>query len=156
MSAFSDGCAGWRDAWHPFDVLSQEGSKTVRLGGRRPKNGLDGGNSQHSANRRQLLALRRSWQLLVLRPKEDSSPLRPPPPRLAKTDPAARRRRPRHKAGTRNAPYVDRAGRSPRPEVPEADASCLCLDGDHLTHGSGGNLAIIQNITIIIQTFSQD
>ena len=139
--------------------LSRRKVNPVRLGGRRPKNGLDGGNSQHSsapgnsqhsANRRQLLVLRRSWQLPVLRPKEDSSPLRPPPPRLAKTDPAARRRRPRHKAGTRNAPYVDRAGCSPRPEVPEADASCLCLDGDHLTHGSGGNFTFTQIITIII------
>jgi hypothetical protein len=34
--------------------------------------------------------------------------------------------------------------------VPEADASCLCLDGDHLTHGSGGNFTFTQIITIII------
>ena len=46
---------------------------------------------------------------------------------------------------------MDRAGCSPRPEVPEAAASCLCLDGDHLTHGSGGNFTFIQTITIIIK-----
>ena len=50
---------------------------------------------------------------------------------------------------------MDRAGRSPSPEVAEADVSSLCRDGDHLAYGSSGNFAIIQNITIITQTFGQ-
>jgi hypothetical protein len=39
--------------------------------------------------------------------------------------------------------------------VAEAAASSLRRDGDHLTYGSSGNLAIIQNIIIIVQTFGQ-
>jgi hypothetical protein len=35
--------------------------------------------------------------------------------------------------------------------VPEAAASCLCPDGDHLTLGSGGDFIFTHAILIIIQ-----